>query len=178
MGGGTALAQEAMPETEFGEVETSGDWQAKVSAAIAERNEKRRSALKDDRTKGGIPLSGVIRERRASRRRILNEARERLLTRCQEHESSRRARASVWLATAVKRERRWCREWDAVMSEVPDGPERAKAFLGGEWSRVDKGPRANTASEPAPTDGQVHSCFTAFLVDIEDFPLTAETHGW
>ena len=65
MGGGATLSQEVMPETEFGEVETSGDWQTKVSAAIAERNEKRRSALKDARAKGGIPLSGVMRERRA-----------------------------------------------------------------------------------------------------------------
>ena len=157
-----------MPETEFGEVETSGDWQTKVSAGIAKRNEKRRSALKAARAKGGIPLLGVMRERRASRRRILNEARDRLVARGQEHESSRRARASVWLATSVKGERRWCRKWDAVMSEMPVGPEKAKAFLGGKWTLVAKGHRAGTAPEPAPTDVQAHSCFSAFLEANED----------
>ena len=125
-------------------------------------------ALKEARTKGGIPLSGVMRERRASRCRILNEARGKLLVRCQEHESARRARASVWLSSAVKQERRWCREWDAVMSEVPVGLERVKAFLGGEWTCVDKGHRTSSAPEPAPTDVQAHSCFSAFLEANED----------
>jgi hypothetical protein len=54
------------------------------------------------------------------------------------------------------------------MSEVPVGLERVKAFLGGEWTCVDKGHRTSSAPEPAPTDVQAHSCFSAFLEANED----------
>lgn len=92
LGGGVTAAQGVTPEEEIGGVKSSAGWQARWSAAMVERNERRKSALEKARVKGGIPLSGMLTERRASRRRILNEARAKLSVRCKELESVRRAR--------------------------------------------------------------------------------------
>ena len=64
----------------------------------------------------------------------------------------------------MKQERRWCPEWDAVMSEMPVRLEGVKAFRRSkEWVRVTNGHRACSGPEPGAADDKVHSCFSEFL---------------